>query len=112
MTDLLKVAVVRLWPATEAQLDQGLVGFMQVLLTCGLVLDGLALRVTREGRLTLAFPARRDRNGTRHYYVRPETEAARREIERQVFAGLGVDPYDPKACRRIAPRPGRGRPGW
>ena len=57
-----------------------------------LALDGVALRRTRDGRRTLSFPARRDRQGRDHPYVRPLSTEARSAIERQVLDALGLEP--------------------
>jgi len=52
-------------------------------------IDGVALRRTTEGKLTLSFPARRDSAGQQHAYVRPLDNDVRRQIERQVLRALG-----------------------
>ena len=48
-------------------------------------------RRTRDGRLALSFPERRDLAGGSHHYMRPLNDAARRAIEAQVFAALGLE---------------------
>lgn len=71
--------------------DEGLLGFVALELPSGLVLDGVALRRTSRGRLCLSFPERRDSRGRRHPYIRPVDDRARRELEAEVFAALGLE---------------------
>lgn len=87
------VDVVRFVPARAEELERGLLGYV-VLRVGGLVVDGVTVRRTREGRLALAFPVRTDRIGKRHAIVRPWSRAAREDIERQVLARL-VDQLGP-----------------
>ena len=54
-----------------------------------LLLDGIVLRRTADGRFSLSFPARTDRSGRRHPYVRPVEDAARRDIEVVILGELG-----------------------
>ena len=68
----------------------GLLGWVSCRLNGNLQLGGIALRRTLEGRLTLSFPAKRDRTGQQWYYIRPLDSSTRRAIERQVFSALGV----------------------
>ena len=53
-----------------------------------LQLDGIVLRRTAAGRLTLSYPARTDRAGRRHSYVRPVDDDARVAIEHAVLRQL------------------------
>ena len=57
----------------------------------GLRLEGLTLRRTLDGHLTLSFPARRDAAGREHFYIRPVDDATRRDIEDQVFRAFGIE---------------------
>ena len=79
---------VRTWTRGSAQDERdGLLGF--VMAEYGdLVLDGITVRRTAEGRLALSFPARTDKAGRKHAYVRPIDDAARQEIEREVMSQL------------------------
>jgi hypothetical protein len=80
---------VRTWVrGTDAEVRTGLLGYLSVQLG-PLLLDGITLRQTAEGRLTLSFPARTDRAGRRHSYVRPVDDAARQAIEREILGQLG-----------------------
>lgn len=65
----------------------GLLGWVK--LTVGeLELDGLTVRRTREGRISLGFPERVGRGGYAHAIVRPTTNETRTAIEAQVIAEL------------------------
>lgn len=76
---------VRTWSrATDAEVRTGLLGFLSVFYG-DLVLDGIVLRRTTEGRFALSWPAKTDRGGQRHAYVRPVDDAARKRIEKAVF---------------------------
>lgn len=83
-----RISEVRFTAATDP--SGGLLGWISCVLNASLRLDGIALRMTREGRRTLAFPARRDRRGVDHPILRPVNDEARREIERQVLDALGM----------------------
>lgn len=85
------VVRVRTWvKAGEAEIRTGLLGFLSV--TYGnLLLDGICLRRTSDGRFALSFPARTDRAGRRHSYIRPIDDAARQAIEREILGQLGQD---------------------
>ena len=80
---------VRTWVrASDEDVRTGLLGFLT--LSYGrLVLDSICLRRTASGRLCLSFPAREDRAGRRHSYVRPEDDDARQAIERAILGQLG-----------------------
>lgn len=66
----------------------GLLGYVSFLLNRSIRVDGVTLRRTAEGRLTLSYPARQDREGREHPYFRPIDDDARREIERQAFIAI------------------------
>ena len=80
---------VRTWvAASEQDVRTGLLGYLSV--TYGtLVLDSIVLRRTANGRYTLSFPARTDREGRRHSYIRPVSDNARVAIEREILGQLG-----------------------
>ena len=81
---------VELVRASPAEARTGLFGYVSCTLNGGIALDGITLRRTRFGR-ALSFPAKLDRQGFEHHYVRPLDDETRREIERQVFAQIDVD---------------------
>ncbi len=74
--------------ASDSDIKSGLLGFVAVEYG-NLALDSIVIRRTAGGRLCLAFPARTDRAGRRHAYIRPVDDGARREIERQILDQLG-----------------------
>ena len=79
---------VRTWvKASDAEIRTGLLGFMSIEYG-DLILDSIVLRRTADGRFALSFPARTDRAGRRHPYLRPVDDEARREIEREILAQL------------------------
>ena len=91
MTELV-VTDVRLTTCDPKSRRRGLLGYLTFMLNGALRFDGVALRRTAAGQLSLTFPARRDRQGNDHPYVRPVDQGVRSEIERQVFAILDPRP--------------------
>ncbi len=81
------IGIVR---ASEAEASKGLIGWLTVAINNALLIDGITLRRTKRGALTLSYPERRDRLGERHSVVRPLNDEARRSIETQVFKQLGL----------------------
>lgn len=71
---------------TSAPDGRGLLGYVSCRVD-DLLLDGLALRRTRGGRLTVAFPCRRDRRGRMHPLVRPVGPG----VEAAILAALAGD---------------------
>jgi len=88
MTSLL-VTDVHFTSAHAGDVEGGLLGFLSCVVGSQLKLDGITLRRTRDGRLTLSFPVRHDRDGRQHPLVRPVNDLARRNLEAQVIAALG-----------------------
>jgi hypothetical protein len=83
---------LRTWvAANEAEVRTGLLGYLSVQYG-DLVLDGLVLRRTADNRYAISFPARTDRAGKRHSYIRPIDNAAREAIERELLWQLGEHP--------------------
>ena len=80
---------VRSWVrASDEDQRSGLLGYLSV--TYGeLVLDSIVLRRTADGRYALSFPARTDRSGKRHSFIRPANDTVRQEIERELLWQLG-----------------------
>ena len=78
---------VRFIPASDAEAERGLLAYVK--LEFGpLILDGVTLRRTLDGRLTLGWPERTDRQGNRHPLMRPISDAARLELENAVLREL------------------------
>ena len=81
---------LRTWTrASDGDIRSGLLGFVSVFFG-DVVVDGITVRKTAEGRLTLSFPERRDRLGRRHPIVRPIDNKARLAIEKAVFGAATV----------------------
>lgn len=81
---------IRSWVRGSAD-DQrrGLLGFVS-LVYGDLVLDGITVRRTEAGRLTLSYPERRDGQGRRHALMRPIDDEARLRIEKAIFEAATV----------------------
>jgi hypothetical protein len=70
---------VRTWvKASESDIRTGLLGFLSVHYG-DLVLDGLYL---------ISFPARSDRSGRKHPYIRPADDEVRQRVERELLRQL------------------------
>ena len=81
---------VRSWVrGSDRDIRSGLLGYLSIFYG-DLALDGLTVRRTANGRLTLSFPERRDARGRRHPYIRPNDDDARQQIERAVFGEAAV----------------------
>jgi DNA-binding cell septation regulator SpoVG len=68
--------------------DNGLLGFVSFVLDGDLQIDGVALRRTLLGELTISWPGRRDAAGRLHHHVRPVDGEVRRELEDELLARL------------------------
>lgn len=89
---------VRTWmKASDQDIREGLLGWISV--EYGrLILDGVTLRRTLDGRFALSFPSRSDRAGRRHAYIRPVDDTVRQEIERELLWQLGErEDFEPAA---------------
>jgi hypothetical protein len=90
MADL-RIANVRLTTSSPEDVGLGLLGWVSCVLNGTVRLDGLTLRRTRHGRLTVSFPVRLDGKGRRHSMISPIDDRARRMIEREILAQLGFE---------------------
>lgn len=81
---------VHFTPAPPADQQRGLLGWVRFSLA-GLLIDAVAVRITRSNRLTLSFPVRHDSSGRQHPVVRPQDADARYRIEREVLQALEDD---------------------
>lgn len=80
---------VRSWVrGSDDDVRSGLLGFLSVFVG-DLIIDGITLRKTAEGRLTISFPQRQSRSGQRRAIVRPVDDAARRAVEAEILGQLG-----------------------
>lgn len=86
------ISDVQFTSAPEDLRETGIIGFLKFVVEPGILIDGTAVRRTRDGRWTLSFPRRVAQRGTEHYVIAPINDEVRREIEREVFAALGIDP--------------------
>ena len=76
---------LRTWVrGSDKDIRGGLLGFVSVFYG-DLVLDGITVRRTADGRLTLSFPQRRDGRGRSHPLFRPVDDAARLRLEKAIF---------------------------
>ena len=82
------ISDVRFTHGTPADVATGLLGWISCCVDDRLVIDGIAVRRTLDGRAVLSFPARRDRRGADHPYIRPVDGPARHDIERAIFKAL------------------------
>ncbi|MCA8974452.1 MAG: hypothetical protein KDC98_07005 [Planctomycetes bacterium] len=76
-----EISEIEFTPASASDQRTGLLGFVQ-LRYGAMRLDGLTLRRTTSGRLTVSYPSRRDREGQYHPYFAPADAAKRADFER------------------------------
>ena len=81
---------VQLMAATEPDRQRGLAGYLRFRVNGGLLIDGVTLRRTQDGRWVLSYPERRDRHGRSHPILRPASDAVRATIASQVLESLGL----------------------
>jgi hypothetical protein len=65
------VTALKLTPASDRDADTGLLAFIALELDGLVHIDGVGLRLTEDGRLSLSFPSRTSRRGTKHALLRP-----------------------------------------
>lgn len=85
----MNVEEARFQDSTPKLAATGLLGWVSFVWG-GIRLDGVSVRRTAEGELTLSYPLREDRRGRTHPTFRPISDEVRREIEEQVFSQLGL----------------------
>ena len=86
----LEISDVTFHAAGEEDVGRGLIGWISCRVNRALALEGLTLRRTAAGRCAIAFPARTDRAGRRHFFIRPLSDAVRRDLEHQILEHLGA----------------------
>ena len=91
MSHTLEITSVAFTTSTPSQARTGLLGWVTCVLNDALLLDGITLRRTAAGRLTLSYPARRDRAGNQNHVIRPLDDDARQHLEREIFKALKCD---------------------
>lgn len=84
----LHLRILAYTPASVADVRTGLHGWIDLWVDEALLIRGVALRRTRAGRMTLSFPATRDRRGRQRTSVRPVDSTARIAIELAVIGML------------------------
>lgn len=77
--------------ASESDRSNGLLGYLSFVLGETLRIDGVTVRRTAAGRITLSFPQRTDRQGRQHAIVHPIDRDAQLRIERTVLEMLAHD---------------------
>ena len=86
--DQLCITNVTWSPAPERDVRRGLLGWTSCHFGDLIRIDGIAIRRTRDGRLVLSFPARRDRHGNDHPVVSPIGDQARIQLEGAILSAL------------------------
>ena len=83
---------LRTWvAASEAETRTGMCGYLSIIYGPW-IFDGLVLRKTAAGRYAISFPARTDRDGRKHSYIRPASDEVRKAIEAELLWQLGEHP--------------------
>lgn len=82
----LEVTEAWLTPALLRDRRRGLLGYVRCVLNGSVVLDGITVRRTLDGRLTLSFPRGRGQRPP----VRPLDDEARRALERGILGAIGL----------------------
>jgi len=89
MTRPVTISDVAFIAASAGDRASGLIGWISCTVGLALRLDGITVRRTADGRVVLSFPARTDRHGHSHPYVRPVDDDSRRDLERRILGELG-----------------------
>lgn len=87
MPDSLVVTKIAFTPAPAELRMSGLLGFIRLDLNRAMVVDGLAVRRSRQGTLVLTWPERRGTGG-RHRLVRPLHAHDRESLDRAILDEL------------------------
>jgi DNA-binding cell septation regulator SpoVG len=85
----LAISDVRFTLGSPADLESGLLGYVSCVLDDRLYVDGITVRKTAAGRVTLSFPEKRTARGA-YPYMRQVNAAARDEIERAIMTSIGL----------------------
>jgi DNA-binding cell septation regulator SpoVG len=83
-----RITGVRFRAASSIDERGGLLGWTSFLLNDAVRVSSVAVRRTRAGATTLAFPTRRDSQGVEHPIVNPITHGVHKSIESDVLAEL------------------------
>ncbi len=91
MNSSVKVHIRSFSHGSMQEQDSGLLGWMVVEVDGWLILDGITLRLTRNGILRVSFPARTDKQGKRRAYIASKDDAVRIEFERRILGALAFE---------------------
>lgn len=91
-TPSLTIRVLQTVAGTPSEMKSGLLAWLTIELDGTLILDGITLRRTVEGRHCVSFPLRRDPKGNRHVLIQPVDSEARRRVEAAILDQLGLEP--------------------
>lgn len=83
---MIRFTDLRIKPASAADKASGLVAYLAMTLPGGLRVDGLTLRRTAKGVLSVSYPERRSASGDRHPILCPATPEDRAAFEAAVLA--------------------------
>jgi hypothetical protein len=92
----LRVGGVRFVEAPREDVERGLLGWLSFELNESIRVDCCTLRRTVDDRLTVSFPTRRSFRGREYPVLVPVGDRARREIEKQILAALGLPQESPR----------------
>lgn len=87
----LELSDLRFSSAGPREFAVGLLGWLSFVLNGVLRVDGVAVRRTMDGRMSLSFPERVAQDGRRHPIVRPIDGHARAALEAAVIDALEVE---------------------
>lgn len=88
MSEPLAITHISFTTAQPHHRARGHEGWVTFVVAGAIRIDGVRVRRTEDGTLSLSFPARRDRSGHMHSLASPISASARQQIESKVFAGL------------------------
>lgn len=82
-----RASVLSFRPAKALDQAAGLLGYARVQIG-DLLVDGVAIRRSRDGRHVISLPSRRSREGHEFSVVAPVSNAVGRDLEQQVLEAL------------------------
>ncbi len=91
-----KITEVHFVNASNADVERGLLGWTSCVINDALRIDGITVRRTLSGDITVSFPARTDGWGQKHSILRPLNDRVRRELEHQILRALGLEEGTPR----------------
>jgi len=80
-----QISAVRFRPASSRDQASGLLGYVSFTIGNLWVVDGIAVRRTRDGEMIISYPTRRDSRGREHAYLRPVNREIAKEAERIIL---------------------------